>query len=195
MEQTAQYSHVQKEGSEGLGRPEWGPGHTGDTRPDCPGDNTDHRLSIFILPKAQAMQNRAGEPCQSVGEPLPNGTSIDVFHTAGIHNYIDTLPVKKAKFRWHPNSRHQPQHTNPALGDRPCPLQTLPHIPGRIRPPWPHGWHKRISGHQAHPHQPAMYPAKRGGGMLRTGEQKTTAHRPNSLKAQQPMGPGCLPKN
>lgn len=84
---------MQEEGSEGLGRPDWGPGHTGDTR--LSRGYTDHRLSIFILPKAQAVQNRAGEPCQSVGEPLPDGTSIDVFHTAGIHNHVDTLPLKE----------------------------------------------------------------------------------------------------
>lgn len=41
------------------------------------------------------MQYWAGEPCQSIGEPLPDGTSVDIFHTAGIHNYVNTLPYKK----------------------------------------------------------------------------------------------------
>lgn len=70
------------------------------------------------------MQYWAGKPCQSIGEPLPDSTGIDVFHTAGIHNYVNTLPYKEQLFRWHLNSHHQPQHTNLALGDRPCPLQT-----------------------------------------------------------------------
>lgn len=63
-------------------------GHLGKTSQEY----TDHRLSILILSKPQSMQYWAGEPRQSIGEPLPDGTSIDVFHAAGIHNHVNTLP-------------------------------------------------------------------------------------------------------
>lgn len=53
--------------------------------------HTDHRLSILILTQPQPVQHRAGEPCQTVGKPLPNGARIYVFHAAGIHNHINTL--------------------------------------------------------------------------------------------------------
>lgn len=77
---------MQSEGYEGLGRPNSG------TMSHRSQECTDHRLGILILSKPQSMQYWAGEPCQSVGEPLPDGTSIYVFHTAGIHNYVNTLP-------------------------------------------------------------------------------------------------------
>lgn len=74
--------------------------------------HTDHRLSILILTQPQPVQHRAGEPCQTVGKPLPDGTRIYVFHAAGVHNHIDTLQ-QEGVFRQYgclpsPPSAHRP---------------------------------------------------------------------------------------
>lgn len=73
-----------------LGKASWPPAHT------------DHRLGILIFTQPQSVQHRAGEPRQPIREPLPNGSGIYVFHTAGIHNHVDALQQEGVQAAWLP---------------------------------------------------------------------------------------------
>lgn len=128
------------------------------------------------------MQHGAGEPCQSIGEPLPDGTGIDIFHTAGIHNYVDTLPLKKRSL-----GSIQTPVTSPSI-------QTWPYVTDHAPT------HLEEFGHLGHVAGTSTFPGirhiltnlqctqqRRG---LRTGGAED-----NNPQAQQATGPGCLPKN
>lgn len=56
-----------------------------------------HGLGILVLAQPQAVQHRAGDTRQPVGEPLPDGPRVNVFHTAGIDDNIYTLGGTGAK--------------------------------------------------------------------------------------------------
>lgn len=50
-----------------------------------------HRLGVLVLTQPQAVQHRAGDTGQPVGEPLPDGSWVNVLHTTGIDDDIHTL--------------------------------------------------------------------------------------------------------
>lgn len=50
-----------------------------------------HGLGVLVLAQPQAVQHRAGDTGQPVGEPLPDGPRVNVLHAAGIDNDIDAL--------------------------------------------------------------------------------------------------------
>lgn len=54
-----------------------------------------HGLGVLILSQPQAVQHRAGDAGQPVGEPLPNGPRVNILHAAGIDDDIHSLEGKQ----------------------------------------------------------------------------------------------------